>query len=360
MDVTQLVKKDVLKQTAYYIDERSCAVKLDANENPYSLSPSLRELVGDCIGRISMNRYPAPGSPELREKFAAKWGVDADMIVIGNGSDELIQLLLMTLDAPAAGGVVIPVPTFGMYAIATGNTGHRILEVPLDDRFDLDLDAIRALITGHRPELIFLSYPNNPSGNCFSRDRIESIIDEFPGIVVVDEAYFNFSGKTFLPDLKDHDNLVILRTLSKVGLAALRLGILMAHPRLVAEMNKVRLPYNLNSLSQAIGDLYVDHEAEFLAPVETIVKEREKLYAAMTKIAGITLCPTDANFILFSCHVDKDGVYETLIKKGILIKHFPGSGVLKDRMRVTIGTEYENKEFIRALRSALGEESDIT
>ncbi len=360
MDLTRLVKKDVQEQIAYFIDERSCAVKLDANENPYSLSPPLMERISDCIGRISMNRYPTPGSPELRSKFAAKWGVDADMIVIGNGSDELIQLLLMTLAAPAAGGVVIPVPTFGMYAIATGNTGHGILEVPLDDRFDLDLDAIRDLIRGHRPELIFLSYPNNPSGNCFSRDRIESIIGEFPGIVVVDEAYFNFSGKTFLPVLKDHDNLVILRTLSKVGLAALRLGILVAHPRLVAEMNKVRLPYNLNTLSQAIGSLYVDHEAEFLVRVETIVKEREKLHAALTNMAGITPYPTDANFILFSCHVDKDGVYETLIKKGILIKHFPGSGVLKDCMRVTVGTEYENEEFIRALKSALSEESDIT
>lgn len=355
-----MVKKDVRKQTAYYIDERSCAVKLDANENPHSLPRPLLERISECVAGVSMNRYPTPGSPELRRKFAARWGVDANMVIVGNGSDELIQLLLTALDTPQDGGVVIPAPTFGMYAITTGNTGHRILNVPLDQRFDLDLDAIGDLIARHRPELIFLSYPNNPSGNCFSRDRMEWVIREFPGVVVVDEAYFNFSGKTFLPALKDHENLVILRTLSKVGLAALRLGILVGNARLVAELNKVRLPYNLNSLSQAIGALYIDHESEFLPQIEMIVKERERLYTELVKTEGITPYPTDANFILFSCHVDKDGVYESLIKKGILIKHFPGSGVLKECMRVTVGTEYENEEFIRALRSALSEESDIT
>ncbi len=170
--------------------------------------------------------------------------------MLGNGSDELIQILYTALARPGA-EVMIPVPTFAMYRISGLNTGFRIAEVPLDSQFDLDLAAMRERAASHPPVLTFLAYPNNPTGNCFSRERIEAILREFPGIVVVDEAYFHFAQKTFLPLLGRQENLVILRTLSKVGLAAIRVALLIGPAALVHELNKVRLPYNLNSLSQA-------------------------------------------------------------------------------------------------------------
>jgi histidinol-phosphate aminotransferase len=351
MDVTRIVKDEVLGQEAYQIDERVCRVKLDANENPYSLPEDLSFRLFEYLRTFPLNRYPAPGSPELRRKFAEKFGINEDMIIIGNGLDELIQILLTAL--PPSGSVLIPTPTFAMYKISAVNTGHDVIEIPLDENFDLRTDEILRALSEQSPSVVFLSYPNNPTGNCFGRDRIEAIIGESDGIVVVDEAYFHFSGSTFLPFLERFDNLVILRTLSKVGLAALRVGILLGHPSLIHELNKVRLPYNLNTLSQAATHFFIEHEDAFLVQTEKIVAGRDRVLHEMELIEGITPYPTDSNFILFSCLRDKDGVYERLISEDVLIKNFGSAGILKDCMRVTLGTDEENAQFLRALRKAV-------
>jgi histidinol-phosphate aminotransferase len=351
MDVTRIVKGEVLGQEAYQIDERVCRVKLDANENPYSLPEELSIRLFEYLRTVPLNRYPAPGSPELRLKFAEKFGIGEDMIIIGNGLDELIQVLLTAL--PPSGSVLIPSPTFAMYKISAINTGHAVIEIPLDENFDLRSEEMQQSLSEQSPALVFLSYPNNPTGNCFDRERIETIIEKSRGIVVVDEAYFHFSGVTFLPFLKKFDNLVILRTLSKVGLAALRVGILMGHPSLIHELNKVRLPYNLNTLSQAATHFFIEHEDAFLAQTERIVAGRDRVFRELASIEGITPYPTDSNFILFSCLRDKDGVYERLIAEDVLIKNFGSSGILKDCMRVTLGTDDENDQFLGALRKAV-------
>jgi histidinol-phosphate aminotransferase len=248
---------------------------------------------------------------------------------------------------------MIPIPTFAMYRIAARNAGCRVAAVPLDREFDLDLAAMRERIAAHPPALTFLAWPNNPTGNCFRRDRIEAILRESPGIVVVDEAYFHFSGQTFLPLLGRHENLVILRTLSKVGFAAMRIGLLIGPPALIHELDKVRLPYNLNAMSQAAAGFYLDHEGTFLKQAEEIRRWRGELFAAMKTIPGIHPRPTDANFIFFDCDFDADRVYTQLMERGILIKNFNTPGTMRNFMRVTVGTREENGRFIEVLQDII-------
>ncbi len=353
MKIEEIIKKEVLGQTAYAIDPRTCRIKLDANENPHPLPAGFKEKIRDRLDSLLLNRYPQAGSPDLKFSAAGSMGVTEDMILIGNGSDELIQTLLTAIRPDPAGGVMIPVPTFAMYKIGAINTSHTVIEIPLNDGFDLPIDTMLDIISKKSPAITLLSYPNNPSGNCFDAEKIKAIIAASEGIVVVDEAYFNFSRKTFLPYLEKWDNLVILRTLSKVGLAALRIGVMVAHPSLIHQLDKVRLPYNLNMVSQVAGQLFFDHEKEFLPQMDDIIAGREWLLDALKKIDGIVPYPSDANFILFSCHADKNSVYEDLIKREILIKNFPSSGPLKDCMRVTVGTTEENEAFIKALKEVM-------
>jgi len=350
VDIEKIIKTAVLSQEAYPVEENLCRIKLDANENPYPLPPGLKHIISERLEAVSLNRYPAPGSPGLKADFARYYGVDEDTILIGNGSDELIHILLTAVNASTSGSVMFPTPTFAMYRIIALNAGHDIIEVPLDDRLGLDTDAMLGVISDKKPSLIFLSYPNNPTGKCFDRGDIEKILEASSGLVVLDEAYFNFSGKTFLRDLDRWDNLVILRTLSKVGLAALRLGILIGHPSLVHHLNKVRLPYNVNIFSQVIGNLFVEHSEKFLNLTDRIISDRKWLFDELMAIEGIHPYPSDANFILFSCFMEKDDVYAQLVDRGVLVKSFTSPDILKNCMRVTVGTEEENREFIETLK----------
>jgi histidinol-phosphate aminotransferase len=352
MDIRVLIKEEVLAQAAYPVETTPCRIKLDANENPLAIPPRLRERFAALLASVPLNRYPEAGSVALASRFASAFGVDADRVIIGNGSDELIQILCAALARPGA-EVMIPVPTFAMYRISALNSGFKVAAVPLDNKFDLDLPALRERMATHPPALTFLAWPNNPTGNCFSRERIEAILNTASGIVVVDEAYFHFSGKTFLPDIDRHENLVILRTLSKVGLAAMRIGLLIGPPALVHELHKVRLPYNLNALSQAAAGFYLDEEEAFLQQGAEIRRWRGELFSAMEALPGIHLRPTDANFIFFSCDSDADRVYRLLMERGILIKNFNSPGTMQGCMRVTVGTSEENQEFLEVLKDIL-------
>ncbi len=358
MDIKALIRKEVLAQTAYNAETPACRIKLDANENPFPLPPALKENLFRALQGVPLNRYPDAGSPRLREFFAARYGMDRDMVMLGNGSDELIQILCFALARPGASAIV-PVPAFAMYRITSLNAGLKVIEVPLDSDFDLDVESVRRQLHRNAPALTFVGYPNNPTGKCFSAERIETLIKESTGVVVVDEAYFNFSRKTFLPVLKKCENLVVLRTLSKVGLAAMRIGILVGSAALVGELEKVRLPYNLNSLSQVAAGFYLEHEPEFLNQAEEIVRRREELYSELCAIEGITPCPSDANFIFFSCVFNTDSIYKKLLRQGILIRNFTAPGVTGNSLRVTVGRREENEEFIKALKGAIAEERRI-
>jgi histidinol-phosphate aminotransferase len=275
--------------------------------------------------------------------IAKDLGVNPENILFGNGSDELIYYLITTFGGP----VSYPVPTFSMYGIISQALGEKKIEFSLDKDFDLDMDGFLKAIRKENPKLIFLSSPNNPTGNCFSTDRILKIIGASRGIVIVDEAYQPFSSETgMLPLLKDYRNLVIMRTLSKIGLAALRLGFMLADPEIISEVNKVRLPFNLNSFSQAVAAAALKKKKEFRASIKEIVKERERLVEEMAQIEGVTPFPSEANFILFRVK-DPDYVYTYLLKKGILVRNL--KSVVPGCLRVTVGTPKENTAFLKAL-----------
>jgi histidinol-phosphate aminotransferase len=277
--------------------------------------------------------------------------------MVGNGSDELIQITCTALANSSA--VMVPVPAFAMYRIIAVNTGHRVIEVPLDEAFDLDLDAMLEQMLKQSPVLIFISYPNNPTGNCFNIEKIKTIVKQATGVVVIDEAYSSFSGKTLLPLLTTYDKLVILKTLSKVGLAAMRIGFLIGSPSVVHELDKVRLPYNINALSQVSAGFYLDHVDLFFSQMNEIIARRGELFNSLGSLDGIHPYPSDANFIFFSCDFDTDRVYSALVQEGILIKNLNSPGILKNCMRVTVGNREENNEFLKALKKVISARSVV-
>lgn len=346
VDFSKLVRQNIRLLQPYRASEIPCRVKLDANESPYSLRDK-KPLSSDATVLGRLNRYPDPEAKELKRAIAKKHGGATDSILLGNGSDELIYYLIIAFGGP----VLYPVPTFSMYGIIAQALGEQGVGISLDEDFDLDVDAMSAAIKKHRPKLIFLSSPNNPTGNCFSSERILKIIELSKGIVILDEAYQPFSSERgFLPLLKDYRNLAILRTLSKTGFAALRVGYLLGDKGLVAEVNKVRLPFNLNALSQAVALEAFRKKPLIQRQIHAIVAERERVFRALQAMRGVTAYPSEANFILFKVP-NAHKVFQGLIKQGVLIRNMQGA--IKDALRVTIGTPRENTIFLEALKTVL-------
>ncbi len=342
MDLKKLVKKEVRSLQAYNAREIACKAKLDANESPFGFDIDVK-----VFESVRTNRYPDPEAKTLKKLLAKDYRVDSSNILQGNGSDELIYYLITTFGGP----VLYPVPTFSMYGIISQALGEKRVEVPLDDDFDLDVDRMLKAIKKERPKLIFLSSPNNPTGNCFSADSILKIVEASRGLVVVDEAYQPFAGgRGFLPLLKDYENLLIMRTLSKIGLAALRLGFLVADARIIAEVNKVRLPFNVNSFSQTMAVKALKEKRVLRSFINNIVSERERLLKEMNEIAGTSPFPSEANFVLFKVK-DPSGLHNSLLNKGILVRNIKDS--VPGCLRVTIGTREENTAFMTELKRIL-------
>lgn len=351
MNIKKLVRPNIRSLTAYSAKEIPCRVKLDANESPYDLSKSiLTDLSSSKNKRLfrTLNRYPDPEGKAIKKIISSDLRLKPANILLGNGSDELIYYLITTFGGP----VLYPVPTFSMYGIISKTLNERCIPVPLDNEFDIDIEPVLKTIRKERPKLIFLSSPNNPTGNCFSSEKILKIIEISKGIIVVDEAYHLFSSEMgFLPLLKDYKNLAIMRTLSKIGLAGLRLGFLIADTDIIEEVNKVRLPFNVNSISLAVAGKVLRDKSKLNSVVKLIASEREKLFEEMEKIKGIKPFPSEANFILFKTK-DPDRVYKALLKKGILVRNIKDA--IKGCLRVTVGTPRENKTFLQALHEILG------
>jgi histidinol-phosphate aminotransferase len=338
MNIKRLVKPNVLSLHAYETSEVPCRVKLDANESPYGFR---------AIRSVKTNRYPDPEARELRSIVARQFRVRSEMILHGNGSDELISCLITTFGGP----VLFPVPTFSMYGIISRALGEESIPISLDGNFDIDLKVFVRSIRKKKPKLIFLSSPNNPTGNSFSPDRIARIIREARGLVVVDEAYQAFSSrKSLLPMMKEHGNLVILKTLSKIGLAGLRIGFLIARPEIIREVNKVRLPFNVNALSQELAVSALKWKERMRNHIKSVISERKKLYSRMKEIEGVEPWPSDANFILFKVR-DSDKIFMGLLNAGVLIRNM--KGVIDRSLRVTVGTPRENAIFLSALKRVM-------
>ena len=345
------VKEGIRGLSPYSVPHFKCRVKLDGNESPFPPPKEVLEKVIREIKEVPMNRYPDPEAMVLREKVSKITDFPLDGIVLGNGSDELIEMLVTTFSG-GTGRVLFPVPTFSMFRITSIALGLEPVEVELDDKFDIDVNSMVNEIKTKNPDLIFLASPNNPTGNRFSDDRIFEILKLSSGIVVIDEAYCDFSGKSFLPLIEQYENLIVLRTMSKVGFAGIRIGILFGRVELTREINKVRLPYNVNSLSQRVAEVVLDRVGFVTEGIQLISRERSRVYKELRIMKGVKAFPSDANFILFKVD-DADGVFKGLIEKGVLIRNFNSPGRLENCLRVTIGTPNENNDFLRALREVL-------
>ncbi len=348
-DLTPLVKPNVRALAAYHVDETPVRIKLDAMENPYTMPDAVRREFAAVVQKARINLYPDPSGKDLKKAISSLWGIKPDQMILGNGSDELIQTIILAFGGP----VLVPAPTFAMYEITARALAQDVMNVPLDGNFDLDADLMIGKTKESKAKVIFLACPNNPTGNRFSDPAVRKILAETKAAVVIDEAYYSFSGRTYLPLLKNYPNMIILRTLSKIGFAGLRVGVLTASKQLIAEFNKIRLPYNINSLSQAVATAALKHRTVLDGQISRLISERKKLYNALSQLSGVTAYPTETNFIMFRTAADAAGIHKKLKQQGILIKNLGKPGPLKNCLRVTIGTPEENKELITALKNIL-------
>ena len=364
-DLRRLIRPEVAALRAYHVEappgDRPW-VKLDANESPFALGSAMREELAaelaKALADVELHRYPDPEARELRRLLARDLGVTPEQVLATNGSDEAIQMLLTAVAGPGV-TVAAPVPTFVMYELGARVLGLRFLGVPLSDGFDLDAAQFCAALKVVPPRLVFLAWPNNPTGRLYDVAAVEEIVRLCNGqgceaLVVVDEAYTHYAGQTFLPKLGQYPNLVILRTLSKIGLAGIRLGILVANAAVVEEVNKVRLPYNVNSLSQAAARVVLGHPEVVKSHASAVVRERDRVLSRLREVPGLTVYPSQANFVLIRTARPGDEVYRGLFERGILVRNFSRTPSLADCLRVTIGTPEENEAFLSALSAVCG------
>ena len=348
-----IIRDEIRALNAYHVSDADGMVKLDAMENPYSLPPELRTAIAARLSNAAFNRYPDSGARQLKTRLRAAMGVPPGMeMVLGNGSDELIQMLALAVAKP--GAVLLGFdPSFVMFRIIAGFVGLRYVGVPLNVDFSMDVSVAIAAVEQHRPALIFIAYPNNPSGNLFDADVITRVINAAPGIVVVDEAYHAFAGRTFMPRLAEFPNLLVMRTVSKLGLAGLRLGLLAGGSEWLRHIDKTRLPYNVNVLTQLVVDEVLQHREVLESQAATIRAERGCVMAELRRTPGVEAYASDANFILFRV-AKADQVFSGLKQRRVLIKNLNGSHpLLADCLRVTVGTPDENAQFLKALTATL-------
>ncbi|MEE9304968.1 MAG: histidinol-phosphate transaminase [bacterium] len=353
MDPTRLIKPSVQELEAYEAPVYPCRVKLDAAESPYPPPPALAERLAEVARSLPYHRYPAADAAELKKALAAWYRTSPERLVVGNGSDELIQLLC-TVFGGAGTKVLLPTPTFAMYAIIARSLEMEPVEVALRDDWSLDVEAMVEAMGDKAVRLVFLASPNNPTGNRFAEEAIGALIEADRAIVVIDEAYGEFAASSLAGHIEHHPHVVVLRSCSKMGLAGLRLGTLIAADPVVAALEKARLPYNVNSFTQAAVRLVLEHREALEEQIEAVRAERGRLFGALEAQAGVTPYPSEANFVLFGVdEVDARGVHERLLEAGVLVRYFGGPGRLGRLLRVTVGRPEENEAFVVALAAAL-------
>lgn len=349
---TSFVRPDLVDFIAYEAKAIPHKIKMDANESPFDLPYSIKRALAEDLVSLPLNRYPDASGSKLKNRLAQLLDVTLEQIAVGNGSDELINHIILAFGGDYS-RVIFPKPTFVMYEIIAKVCGVEAKGIDLDQNFDIFAKTLTENFTTHGTNLLFFSYPNNPTANCFSETEIIKVIETKRALVVIDEAYFEFSKKSFLPLLKSYDNLIVLRTFSKAfSLAALRVGYAVSSPQLIAQIEKVRLPYNVNAFSQLAAIKLLENLPIIAEQTELILKERDRIVKELSSIAnidGIILYKSDANFILFRV-ANPDEVYQKLLKNGILIKNLNRSGILKGCLRVTVGKPEENDAFIEALK----------
>ncbi|MEC5386702.1 histidinol-phosphate transaminase [Uliginosibacterium sp. H3] len=348
-----LVRPDVMALSAYHVPPATGMIKLDAMENPYRLPEALRDVVSDVAHGVSLNRYPDASCTKLKSVLRESMQIpESAGIVVGNGSDELIQIIAMALAKPGATILSIE-PSFVMYRMIATFCGMRYVGVPLREDFSLDVPAVLAAIEQEKPAVLFIAYPNNPTGNLFASEDIVAILQAAPGIVVIDEAYTPFAGKSFMSRLAEFPNLVVMRTLSKLGLAALRLGYMAGAKAWMDEFEKLRLPYNINTMTQAIATRVLEAGDALQEQAEIIVAERARVYHELAGLKGVKAFRSQANFVLLRVP-DAVQVFNGLKARQILVKNLHAAHpMLENCIRVTIGTPAENDAFLNVLSELL-------
>ena len=348
-----IVREEVLALTAYHVGEAAGMVKLDAMENPYALPQELRREIAELVAGAALNRYPNPQAPELKTQLRQAMAIpEAFDILIGNGSDEIIHIIIQALARPGA-VVLAPEPTFVMYSMYALVNRMRYVGVPLAADFTLDCARMLAAIEEHQPALTFIAYPNNPTGNLFPEADVLRILKAAPGLVVLDEAYHAFAQQSFMGRLAEHPNLVVMRTLSKIGMAGLRLGYATGSPVWMRELDKVRPPYNVNVLTQLVSERLLAHAGVLAEQAAAILGERARVKAELERVPGVTAFPSDANFLLVRVP-DAGRVYAGMKARGVLVKNLHGGHpLLAQCLRITVGTAEENIQCLAALRASL-------
>ncbi|MDQ6953518.1 MAG: histidinol-phosphate transaminase [Mariprofundaceae bacterium] len=343
-----MIRKDIRALSAYHVPDSSGMIKLDAMENPFVLSDDLQEAWLDTLKQVEINRYPDADMYDLRERIAQCEGLDANQVLLGNGSDEIIQMLLL---ANEPGTCVTPAPTFVMYNLMSQWVKRSVATVPLNKDFSLDANTFLQVCAREKAVIAFLACPNNPTGNLWSRETIEKIIREFRGLVVIDEAYAPFSEGTYTDLIAP--SVLVLRTFSKMGWAGLRLGYVLGDAGVITDLNKIRMPYNINSLTQISARFFLQHNDVFAQQARDICHERSRMMASLMAMDDVDVFPSQANFILLRVK-NADAICVGLKEKNILIKNMHAQGgLLSECLRVTIGLPDENNAFLTALREVL-------
>lgn len=349
----ELVRAEILALKAYSVSDAAGLVKLDAMELPYRLPEALRRELAERLAQAEINRYPDPTGTRLRRALAQRMAVPPGMeLMLGNGSDDLIQIVTFTLARPGA-VMLIPEPTFVVYRMNATLSGMKLASVPLREDFSLDREAFLAKMRELRPALTFIAYPNNPTGALYPEADVAAVIAAGEGLVVLDEAYHVYAGRSFLPRLPEFPNLAVMRTVSKLGLAGIRLGYLAARPEWIAQFNKVRQVYNVGVLAQVAAEFALEHLDVLEGQAGAVRAERARLGAQLAALGGVTVFPSQANFFLLRVP-DAGRTFEGLRRQGVLVRSFHGTHpMLAQCLRVTVGTPEENRILLNALREAL-------
>jgi histidinol-phosphate aminotransferase len=349
-----IIRSDVLSMTTYAVADATGFVKLDAMENPYTLPAPLAAQLGDVLAGVALNRYPQPRPAVLVDKLKQVMGVPSEAdVLLGNGSDELISMIAVACAKPGA-KLLAPVPGFVMYQMSAKFAQLEFVGVPHRADLTLDLDAMLAAIAEHKPAIIYLAYPNNPTGTLYTDAEIERVVAAAQGsLVVIDEAYQPFAQTSWIGRVLDYDNVVVMRTVSKLGLAGIRLGYLVGARVWLDQFDKVRPPYNVNVLTQAAAEFMLDHIDVLEAQAAELRAERAKLAHALAALPGATVFPSAANFLLVRMP-DADSAFSALLNAKVLVKNVGKMHpLLANCLRLTIGTPEENAQMLAALQQAL-------
>ncbi|WP_457674697.1 histidinol-phosphate transaminase [Thiolapillus sp.] len=346
--VQRWIRPEIQALSAYHVPPADGLIKLDAMENPWTWPEDMKAAWLERLRNLDVNRYPDPKAAALGERLRQAMAVPADMdLLLGNGSDEIIQMLALALRGEGR-GILSVEPGFVMYRMIALWCGMDYVGVPLRaEDFSLDMPALRRALEEHRPALVFLACPNNPTGNLFAEADILEVLDRAPGLVVVDEAYAPFTDHSFMSRLGQHDNLLVMRTVSKLGLAGLRLGLLAGPAAWLEEIDKVRMPYNINVLTQESARFALEHHQVLDEQTAHIRRERSRMLAALEALPGLKVWPSEANFLLARLPGRATALFDHLLKNGVLVKKLHGSHpLLEDCLRFTIGKPEENDRLL--------------